>query len=349
MSTVKIFITSTPEVPTDLIDNVCDILNISGSDLNFSPSAPINITRVNFLNPSFPAVNDSTVFTFENLFYLCNFFRNTQDKLDTDFVVILTSHRNEFNWFSATKNRNIFVHTDDWEILTKKENKFGVAYQVIENIFQSLIGSTYEVTEESANVHFKPIGCINDFCQDKATVILKLKTADICQDCIDAAHQQGMSNNSLLIFQSVLESLSAKFRALNVQNLVEPKPILIGKNGTITIGGKEIRLEPLQKTLFIFFLTHANGETLDSLPNYEDHLFKIYSKIRKGAERSKIKSLTLNYQDESSTFLSIKSALNKSLKDQLGVNLADYYIIRQIDQVYQTRLTPNYLDIRPEF
>ncbi len=349
MSTVNIFITSTPEVPTDLIDNVCDILNIPGSDLNFSPANPINITRVNSLNPYFPVVNHGTVFTFNNLFYLCNFFRNTQDKLDTDFVVILTSHRNEFNWFSATENRNIFVHTEDWEILTKKENKFGVAYQVIENIFQSLIGSSYEVTEESVNVHFKPIGCINDFCQDKETVILKLKTADICQDCIDAAHQQGISNNSLLIFQSILESLSAKFRALNIQNLVEPEPILIGKDGSITIGSKEIKLEPLQRTLFIFFLTHSDGETLDSLPNYEDDFFKIYSKIRKGAERSKIKSLTANYLNDNSTFLSTKSSLNKSLKDQLGVNLADYYIIHQIEQVYKTRLTPNYLDIRPEF
>ncbi len=166
MSTVNIFITSTPEVPTDLIDNVCDILNIPGSDLNFSPATPINIARVNSLNPYFPVVNHGTIFTFNNLFYLCNFFRNTQDKLDTDFVVILTSHRNEFNWFSATENRNIFVHTEDWEILTKKENKFGVAYQVIENIFQSLIGSSYEVTEESVNVHFKPIGCINITYQD---------------------------------------------------------------------------------------------------------------------------------------------------------------------------------------
>jgi len=312
-------------------------------------TAPINLAKVKSLNPYFPNVDDNTVFTFKDLFYLCSFFRTTQDKSDRDFVVILTSYQNNFNWFSATEHRNIFVNTKDWEILTKKENKFGIAYQVIENIFQSLIGSSHEVTEASPNVHFKPIGCINDFCEDKETVILKLKTADICQECINAARKQGISNNSLLIFQSVLESLSAKFRALNVQNLVEPEPVLINKNGVITIGKKEIKLEPLQKTLFIFFLTHANGEILDNLPDYQEDFFKIYSKIRKGAERSKIKSLTANYLSADSTFLSTKSSLNKSLKNQLGVNLADYYIIHQIDQVYKTRLTPNYLDIRPEF
>jgi hypothetical protein len=346
---VNIFITSTPEVSSDLVNNVCDILNIPGSDLDFLPTTPINISKVNSLNPYFPNVNENTVFTFKDLFYLCGFFRTTKDKSDKDFVVLLTSHENEYNWFSATEHRNIFVHTEDWEILTKKENKFGIAYQVIENIFQSLIGSSHEVTQASPNVHFKPIGCINDFCQDKETVVLKLKTADICQDCINAAHEQGVSNNSLLVFQSVLESLSAKFRALNVQNLVEPEPVLISKNGEITIGKKEINLEPLQKTLFIFFLTHVDGEILDNLPEYEDDFFKIYSKVKKGAERSKIKNLTANYLSPDSTFLSTKSSLNKSLKNQLGVNLADYYTIHQIDKVYKTRLTPNYLDIRPEF
>ena len=54
------------------------------------------------------------------------------------------------------------------------------------------------------------IGCINDFCQKKKDVMLKLRTADICDSCLRRAEGK---NVDIL----VMDQLSRTIRALREQ------------------------------------------------------------------------------------------------------------------------------------
>ena len=65
---------------------------------------------------------------------------------------------------------NIFIYGEEWEYYTKKDAKYGIAYQVLENIFQSLIDLNIDDVDNEPNIHVPSIGCINDMCMDKVDV-----------------------------------------------------------------------------------------------------------------------------------------------------------------------------------
>ncbi|MBK8622849.1 MAG: hypothetical protein IPN79_14125 [Saprospiraceae bacterium] len=128
--------------------------------------------------------------SWRELFSLCDDYRQKTNLPSEDFVVLLTGRRNGLNWFSNVTNKNIFVHTDDWDIITKSNPKYPIAYQVIENIIQSLMGLEYS-EGDNEYIHMEPIGCMNDFCQNKIQILIKLRTADICPRCLDKIKQIG--------------------------------------------------------------------------------------------------------------------------------------------------------------
>jgi hypothetical protein len=102
------------------------------------------------------------------------------------FVVLLTSRPNTENWFSACApdgERSAFVHTSDWEYLVACDTAHAIAYQVIENVLQVfMFGSLDECVSAS---HDPPIGCLSDMCVWKPDITLKMRTADICPDCLE--------------------------------------------------------------------------------------------------------------------------------------------------------------------
>lgn len=284
------------------------------------------------------------------LFSLCEFYRNTFKVKKDDFVILLTVRKNEFNWFShCDKNKNVFVHTGDWEYYTKAPQKFPIAYEVVMNVMQGLM--KLDITQNpNPHIHLEPLGCMNDFCQNKQQVILKLRTGDICSECLEKMREERVNdeiiNQSLDIFEAIRNQLL--FKQGFTRNL-KPKPIRIDTKGKITIGEKVIKLNPLESTLFIFFVTNSNGVTLNELQNFRDQLLNIYLIIRPGGEASKIDNLILPYHNNVSTFSVNKSRLNRKLRDELGESLANfYYLDGNRGETFKINVSPDFVnaDIR---
>ncbi len=147
--------------------------------------------------------------TFEDFFDAMRDARKEMDLSADDFLVLLTERPNEENWFARfDEDRNVFVHTAEWEHYVACEAEVAIAYQVVTNIFQRLVFHDMKTTEKFG--HELPIGCIDDKCMWKPDMNLKLRTGDVCSDCLDYAEENGASRDVLDQTLEILEELRRK-------------------------------------------------------------------------------------------------------------------------------------------
>ncbi|MEI8110217.1 MAG: hypothetical protein WCH59_04430 [Chitinophagia bacterium] len=363
---MNVYLIKTPEYDIENFEEVQELLSSFDGPLKFiADNYEFNPEQFPFLQKfsddfRFPA-NESDIrkINFEEdggnplswleLFSLCEFYRNTFKIRNNDYVVLLTLRKNALNWFSHfDENKNIFVHTGDWEYYTKAPQKFPVAYQVVENVMQHLMSLDSEQIP-NPNIHIEPLGCMNDFCQNKQQVILKLRTGDICHDCLSKMQEENVDdeivNQAIGIFEVIRTQLL--FKQGFTRNL-NPKPVKIEVTGQIIIGEKKIDLNPLESTLFIFFLKHKEGISLNNLQIHRQELLTIYKKIRPSGEESKIDELIKPYH-EGGSFSVNKSRLNKKLKTELGEPLANFYLIDgNRGEAFKISINPDFVtdDIR---
>lgn len=293
--------------------------------------------------------------SWRELFSLCTYYRETFKIEICDFVVLLTNRRNALNWFSAFDiNRNIFVHTNEWDSFTNANPKYPIAYQIIENVMQFFMKLDIG-NPNDPNIHFKPRGCMNDFCNNKGDVIIKMQTANICNDCMKKIHTENIENNLIAqafrIFDGVRNELIFKTRAINHNNTIQ-YAITVTKQNRIFVGDLEIRLTPLRKTLYLFFLrnklVNENGILFNELSNYYQDLLKIYMKLTVSSEQEVIETRINSLVNSlGNTFAMEKSKINSIISDTLGQDLADSYIISgQRLMSYKIKLSSDLIQIQ---
>ncbi len=108
-------------------------------------------------------------------------------------------------------------------------------------------------------VHQQPIGCINDLCMEKREIILKLRTADICRNCMQVLRNQ-LSDQYIRHARNIMESLRLKM--LLSQNFLQdsaPSRMRIDRHKRIWLtdfGNYELGSILLKKP-FIFFISNT--------------------------------------------------------------------------------------------
>jgi len=288
--------------------------------------------------------------SWRELFFLCQKTRRMQDIPDEQFVILVTNRRNSMNFFSMfdrNGERNAFVQASDWDYFLKSPETYPVAYEVVANVLRILMGFDLE-KDIKDNFHLDAIGCMNDFCENKSQIILKLRTADLCHDCIQRLESnkvdQQMVAQALQIFEKIRTSL--KFSQGFAGN-IKPKKITVTKEGSITVGDSELNLTPLEKTILIFFLSYPDGIRLAELDDYELALFAVYQRLKANAAPENIRKLVDNFDGN---FSYNKSRLNKKLREQIGEPLANYYIIDGIPgEKFSVALSKDLISIAAEF
>jgi len=223
----------------------------------------------------------------------------------------------------------------------------------LENIFQSQIELNINDVESEPNIHMDSIGCINDFCKKKRDVMLKLRTADICDSCIDRAIDKDVNPLILQHIKESIEGLRNEFINSNrITSTVKPYPVHVNPERNIKIGDKEVEIVALQKVLFIFFLKNTQGVETKFVCEHQDELFNIYKEIRKSGEKERIIKMFEPEKGAEPSFDSHKSKLNRALINLLGPILAEYYIINKVvikdsTNLYKINLEEDYINIAP--
>jgi len=270
------------------------------------------------------------------LLEICNEYREEMDLGDDEFVVHLTGMANDLNWFSYGDNdaNNIFIHTEGWDYFVGNDLRYPLTHQVATNVLQKLMFG--HMKNLKAAIHMHSIGCINDFCQHKKDITLKMRTADICTDCqqilINEEVAHPIINQTINIIEGVRFQMLFKVRfKFNLQpSRMEVRSI--SRYIYLTdLEDFKVKLTPLERTVYLFFLDHPEGVHLNSLFEHEAVLNEIYGWLSSAdidktiaAIHNSIKTLC-NTLDNS---LNEKiSKANRQFVDAVGEDMAQHYMI----------------------
>ncbi|GAA4318716.1 hypothetical protein [Flaviaesturariibacter amylovorans] len=294
--------------------------------------------------PSFPV--QRRVSTWKELFRSAAAYRRKQRVPPTDLVLLLTPVANELNWFCAldpANPNNGFIHTDEWEHYVHCSGTFPVVYHVVALALQRALFGSIEALQDG--LHRVPLGCVNDFCRHKPEVILKLRTADVCLDCMDDLRGR-LDAPVLEQLLNILEGV--RTRMLFNQNFRQgrkPSALRITAAGRIFLpdyGNIEIRLTPLEKTLYLFFLQHPEGLHLHDLVDHRAELLALYGRFATSGMLAEIHNrveslVNVRSNSASEKIARIKAAFVKAV----GRDLAAWYFIRgEVSDVKKIHLEP---------
>jgi hypothetical protein len=102
----------------------------------------------------------------------------------------------------------------------------------------------------------------------------------------------------------------------------------------------ELMLEPLMKTLYVFYLKHPEGVKRTELVDYTNELQLIYTQITSKSDLDKVnKSIESLVDNSGKSFDEKISKIKKYLIDLLGEKIADNYIVSKSEsEVYKIKI-----------
>lgn len=350
---MKVHITSIPGYSKENIEQVTSLLSEVRGEISYFKCDPITPEQMMLIDDKFEDFNGVKTLSFQDFFKIANKYRIIKSIPKEDIVVVLSTVKHDLNWFSGGSINNIFVDTRGWEYITDSDSKYGIAYQIIENIFQLLVGIEYDNAVTDPNVHHTSIGCINDMCKSKMEVISKLRSAYICVSCQKRAINMNVDTIILLQIISTIQKIRDGLMNFDlILNSLKPLPTVVEENSIVRIGGKEIMLQAVPKTLFIFYLSNIDGVKVDSLEDnhHKEKLLAIYRSIRRGGRRETVDSLCLPQNNEGSTFPKVRTETNKYLINAFDKVLSEFYVINNIHgpayNFYKIQLPAEYLTFK---
>jgi hypothetical protein len=270
--------------------------------------------------------------SWQEQFRICDRHRKKAKVPPNDLVVLLSQRPNNLNWFAAAdQKKNIFVHTDEWNRFIPSEPKYPIAYMVLANALRQQLD--FETTKMDSYLHPVSIGCMNDFCQSKSEVALKLRTGDICADCLEDFRAKEVP---WVVVQAALDGFDKLRRQMLFTNGFMQKRqsnvLLINQHFQLLFpeqGNLEVKVPTLAKALYLFFLQQPQGLRLAELSNHRDQLMKIYQQISRSSDIQRVRRAIDRLIDplENSLYENL-SRIHRSIQTTLGPTLGEPFLIK---------------------
>lgn len=271
----------------------------------------------------------------EDIFNRCKSFRLENDISEFEFVILLTDKGNEFNWFAAPDpkgGRNGFVQTSGLGFYLPGFSRASIVYLIVTHLLRHLMFS--DIREMSEGVHQTSVGCMNDFCGNKSELILKIRTADLCSDCVKRLEDKQVHP---LLASQVFEIMEATRGEILFRDryslLKKPSRMSItGPNFTIQfpdLANIELKLDKIEKTIYLFFLGKPEGVKLNMLDEHREELTQLYLKVSPTSTRDTA-SKRINERTDNANTQKISETISKirrKINDLLGNEMGEHYII----------------------
>jgi hypothetical protein len=356
---MKIHLVRSPELKKETFHNVVNVLNqypgplefiaiedggvIPGSSQTRTWDNDEDFKKKEIYDESLSIVNENRIRypfienmrTWEQLFEHCELYRAKNRVSNHDLVVLLTDHNNDRNWFGgvAPNMKDYFIQTSNWEAyFGDVDVRFPIAYEVIVWAMRYYMFANNQAVYDG--VHHTPIGCIMDFCQNKSQIILKMRTADVCPDCMNVLRNRDISPYISKQFFTILDGIRAgvTFRGRTVL-LFEPSKLeisgLMKRIKFTDIGNLELRLNPKEKTLYLLYLAHPEGIMLNNIQDFRKEVEDYYFRFAVGDnEEAKIRAIDLLLNPLEGDRDTVISRINSIIRNTVGDELAEFYSIK---------------------
>ena len=271
----------------------------------------------------------------DDIFGRCKSFRLKNDISEFEFVILLTDKGNEFNWFAAPDpkgGRNGFVQTSGLGFYLPGFSRASIVYLITTHLLRHYMFS--DIREMSEGVHQTSVGCMNDFCGNKSELILKIRTADLCTDCVKRLEDKKV--DPLLANQvfEIMEAMRSEILFRDRYSLLK-KPSrmnISGPNFTIRfpdLANIELKLDKIEKTMYLFFLGKPEGVKLNMLDEHREELTELYLKVSPTSDRATA-TRRINERTDNAHTQKISetiSKIRKKINDLLGDEMGEHYII----------------------
>ncbi len=270
----------------------------------------------------------------EDLFEKCEKSRRKFKIPDEEVVVLLTDHANELNWFSAADpdgKLNFFVHTEMWERFITDDFRYPVVYELASIPLQLRMFDSFQ--EQVDYAHREPRGCMNDLCLDKSQIGLKLRTGDICPDCKKRIHHRRIDPQLIGQVFRIFEGIRSQMLFCAAFTETEqPSRLVLDYNKRklflTDLGDLEIHLNPMEFTVYHFFLNHPEGILFNSLSDYQSELLSLYNHYSNADSIATIQGRVVDLVANNKDCLSqVISRIRRRFELALGERISGVYII----------------------
>ncbi|MDP4852605.1 MAG: hypothetical protein NWR22_05425, partial [Saprospiraceae bacterium] len=248
------------------------------------------------------------------------------------------------------EGNNYFVQVTEWELFfgTEIEVSFILCYQVMAWLLKRKI--FFSESQVMDAVHTKARGCMMDFCQNKRDITLKIRTADLCSDCLNIIKSKDVPFNFLNQVFSLWEEIRkniifrerAEFLNRTGRMIINPpkKTLFFPDYGEIVV-----KLQPKQMAFYQLFISEPTGINMNSLIDHAKTLKDYYFIITGNDDIAAIENIYAINDNVASQLL---SKINKKLVDNLGETLASYYTIeRPLNEPHKIRINREYVTLLP--
>jgi len=272
--------------------------------------------------------------TWSSFFKSCETHRKQNQIAQDAYVILLTNHDNNLHFYAAVEEKtkkNIFVNCEYNDLFNDSLVRYPVAFNCIAMLLITQLFDSYQQVENL--IHQEAKGCLLDFCSHRQDLLLKMRTGDLCDECIAAIQRKKIdprfTNQLFQYLDSFANQMKFKQRlAIRAGSLKleirEPNKRLFFTE----LGDLEIKLTPLEKTVYLLFLAHPQGIVLTHLPDYRNELLSIYNQISTLDDREDITAriTTLSNPLENSIHEKMSKIKNKFIL-ALGATDAAPFII----------------------
>ena len=193
--------------------------------------------------------------------------RKSENVKDDEFIYLLTKTANESNLYAVQDPqdmRNGFGHVADFSWATSAPDHMISSHFLLKGIFNALLMRGGLNWTEFC--HESPRGCLYDFCTDKRDLALKLRTADICGDCMEIFHTIGIPEPLLAQTIDIMETTrraalnTGKFLPAEPRFAGWPFPVAITRHKAVQATNPLLRfmllLDHFDSLVRFFFLAH---------------------------------------------------------------------------------------------
>lgn len=343
---MTIHLLRSPEYDLKDFNEVLGLLTTHSKSIKFKGHSKVDI--------KYKDVSD--VKHWDEFFEICQNYRTKKKISEDDYIFLLTEYKNTKDYFGWTDESlgNYFIQTSDWnQYFSAEVNKhFPISYEVVAWILRSLMYDTQEELQKEA--HLRSRGCVMDFCDEKEDIILKMRTGDVCNECLKRISDIGVNpvflGNIFNTMENIRKGLMYRERNELLGVVSRIKINLWEKNPKFVLTEmNNIKLDfDSGQTAIYLTIIETGGMKTKCLIDYLDLLVKNYAEIT-DEENSDIQLIKKVEKwvdpSDSSLFTQKVSFINRDLKNLLGVKLSSNYLIKNEKGIYKVKLPKNMIEI----